>query len=188
MAEAVVKRMREVEPVGPYAILGYSFGGNLAVEVARQLTANGQTVELVTILDACVPSVGSKGLSKVARHLRIVASLKLHDAYSYVSSRVQHRLFIARPKSDIEKRMAEAFKHCMRAYYTHQPKAFSGRIVLVSATDLGDVRNVADGWRSICKGGVDVIPMACRHLDLIKEPHITELAGHIDDLLNAIDS
>ena len=36
-AEAVVERMREVQPVGPYAILGYSFGGNLAVEVAKQL-------------------------------------------------------------------------------------------------------------------------------------------------------
>ena len=64
--------------------------------------------------------------------------------------------------------------------------------MLLRATDLDDWMEVADptgtcGWGSICKGDVDVIPMACRHLDLIKEPHITELAGHIDDLLNAID-
>lgn len=189
MAEATVERMREVQPVGPYAIMGYSFGGNLAVEVARQLIASDQTVELVIILDSFVPTLAPKGLSRVARHLRIIANLKLYNAYSYISSRVQRRLF-ARPKSDIERRMAEAYKHCTRAFYAHHPKDFSGRIVFVSATDLdlGDCRKDADGWSFLCKGGVDVIPMACRHSDLLKEPHITELAGHIDDLLNAIDS
>jgi len=188
MAEATVERMREVQPVGPYALLGHSFGGNLAVEVARQLTAHDQTVELAIILDSFVPTLTSKGLSRVVRHLRIIANLKLYNAYSYISSRIQRRLF-ARPKSDIERRMAEAYKHCMRAFYAHHPKDFSGRIVFVGATDLdlGDCRKDADGWSSICKGGVDVIPMACRHLDFFKEPHITELAGHIDDLLNAID-
>jgi acetoacetyl-CoA synthetase len=35
MAGAIVRRIREVQPFGPYAIIGYSFGGNLAVEVAR---------------------------------------------------------------------------------------------------------------------------------------------------------
>ena len=54
-AKAVVGRMREVQPHGPYAILGYSFGGVLAVEVARQLTASGQTVELAAVIDAYAP-------------------------------------------------------------------------------------------------------------------------------------
>ena len=88
--------------------------------------------------------------------------------------------------------MAEVSKHCLRAFHAIAPKAFSGRIVLVSATDLDDWTEVADpagtyGWSSICKGGVDVIPMACRHLDIFKEPHVTDLAGHINDLLSAID-
>ena len=43
------------------------------------------------------------------------------------------------------------------------------------------------GWGSICEGGVDVIPMACHHLDILKEPHVTDLARHIDGLLNALD-
>ena len=94
-AEAIVGRMREVQPVGPYAIIGYSFGGNLAVEVARQLTANDQTVELVTILDAYAPGSlrSPSGLSKVATHLRIIVRLNLRESYAYISSRIQRRLF-----------------------------------------------------------------------------------------------
>jgi thioesterase domain-containing protein len=81
----------------------------------------------------------------------------------------------------------------MRAFYAHHPKPFSGRIVLVQAKDFRNPKEVTDpsdtnGWGSICKDGVDVIRMDCRHLDLVKEPHITELARHIDDLLNALDS
>jgi acetoacetyl-CoA synthetase len=66
-AKAVIRRMRQVQPVGPYSILGYSFGGNLAVEVARQLTASDQTLETVIILDAYAPDSlrSPKGLRKL---------------------------------------------------------------------------------------------------------------------------
>jgi acetoacetyl-CoA synthetase len=194
-AKAVVGRMREVQPVGPYAILGYSFGGNLAVEVARQLTANGQKVELVTVLDSYVPGLLPKGLSEVVMHLRIIAGLNLHESYTYISSRIKRRLFPrfqSSPKSKIERAIAEAAKHCLHAYDAHRPEGFSGRIVLVRATDFGDLMEAADpsgtcGWSFVCKGGVYVIPMPCRHEDFFKEPHVTDLAGHIDDLLDAID-
>ena len=52
---AVVQCMRQVQPVGPYAIVGYSFGGNLAVEVATQLIAAGQALDLTMLLDAHAP-------------------------------------------------------------------------------------------------------------------------------------
>jgi acetoacetyl-CoA synthetase len=206
-AQVIVERMRGVQPAGPYAILGYSFGGNLAVEVARQLIADNQTVELVTIVDAYAPGAlrSASRLSKVATHLRILRGLKLYEVYTYIRSRINRRLFrqsqnslatdIEPPLSEteIERRIAEVTKHGLRASDAHRPKIFSGRIVLVYATDLVDWMEVADpsgtyGWGAICKGGVDVIPMACAHLDFFNEPYVTDFAGHIDDLLNAIDS
>jgi amino acid adenylation domain-containing protein len=202
-AEAIIGRMREVQPAGPYAIIGYSFGGNLAVEVARQLTANDQGVELVTILDAYAPGSlrNPSGLSKLATHLRIIARQNLRESYGYVSYRIQRRLFRRSsntdpvpqlPESRTERRLAEVTKHCLRAFHSHSPKAFTGQIVLLSATDRGDWTELADpdgahGWRSICTDGVHVIPVACRHLDLLKEPYVTDLAGHINNLLSAID-
>jgi thioesterase domain-containing protein len=96
------------------------------------------------------------------------------------------------PETEIEQRIAEVSKHCIRALDSHRPKAFSGRIALIRATDLADWTEVADpsgtcGWGSICKGGVDVIPMACAHLEFFNEPHVTDVAGRINVLLNAID-
>jgi thioesterase domain-containing protein len=96
------------------------------------------------------------------------------------------------PKDAIERRIAEVSNACLSALRAHRPKAFSGRIVLLKATDLFDWMENADpsgtcGWGYICKDGVDIIPMACRHLDIFKEPNVTVLAGHINGLLNAID-
>jgi thioesterase domain-containing protein len=79
-----------------------------------------------------------------------------------------------------------------RALAAYRPPVFPGRVVLVRADNRDDWIEVVDssgtsGWGSICEGGVDVIPMACHHLDILKEPHVTDLARHIDGLLNALD-
>jgi thioesterase domain-containing protein len=95
-------------------------------------------------------------------------------------------------KDEIEQRMADVSGACIDAVNAHRPSAFSGRIVLIRAADLDDWVEIADlsgtcGWTSICRGGVDVIPMDCRHLDIFAEPNVSVLAEHINDLLNAMD-
>ena len=44
----------EINPSGPYALGGYSFGGVVAYEMARQLVAQGKTVETVALIDTYV--------------------------------------------------------------------------------------------------------------------------------------
>lgn len=51
-----VRRIRAVQPHGPYRIAGYSSGGLLAYEIARQLTGDGEQVEFLGLLDSGVPT------------------------------------------------------------------------------------------------------------------------------------
>jgi amino acid adenylation domain-containing protein len=51
-AAAYIRLIREVRPEGPYHLLGWSFGGLLAYEIAVQLRAAGQRVGLLADLDA----------------------------------------------------------------------------------------------------------------------------------------
>ncbi|MEA2601557.1 MAG: hypothetical protein QOF89_2549 [Acidobacteriota bacterium] len=51
MAAHYVVEMRRVQPAGPYRLGGWSFGGLAAFEMARQLAAEGQEVELLAVLD-----------------------------------------------------------------------------------------------------------------------------------------
>lgn len=52
MALHYVSRIRECQPTGPYCVGGWSSAGPLAVEVANALSAQGQRVAFVALLDA----------------------------------------------------------------------------------------------------------------------------------------
>ncbi|MBX7083015.1 MAG: amino acid adenylation domain-containing protein [Nannocystaceae bacterium] len=56
MATRYVALLREQQRRGPYRLLGLCYGGIVAFEAARQLEAIGETVELVCIVDAVLPS------------------------------------------------------------------------------------------------------------------------------------
>ena len=41
----------EFQPLGPYILIGYSFGGLIALEMAQRLTEEGKQVALLTFVD-----------------------------------------------------------------------------------------------------------------------------------------
>jgi thioesterase domain-containing protein/acyl carrier protein len=52
MAEFHIHAIRELQPHGPYSLIGYSLGGLVALEMAQRLLAAGEKVALLTMLDA----------------------------------------------------------------------------------------------------------------------------------------
>jgi thioesterase domain-containing protein/acyl carrier protein len=55
MARGYVRSLRCLQPSGPYHLGGFCFGGGLAVEMARQLRASGESVALVVSVDGVCP-------------------------------------------------------------------------------------------------------------------------------------
>ena len=55
LAAAQILEIREVQNSGPYRIGGYSLGGLIALEIARQLKEQGEEVELLFLLDPMSP-------------------------------------------------------------------------------------------------------------------------------------
>ncbi|MBV9231017.1 MAG: AMP-binding protein, partial [Chloroflexi bacterium] len=56
MAAAHLEVVRRVQPEGPYLLGGYCNGGLMAYEVARQLHAQGQSVDLLLLIDPDAPA------------------------------------------------------------------------------------------------------------------------------------
>ncbi len=56
MAAHYVDSIIKVNPKGPYAIAGFSFGGIVAFEMARQLKEQGKRVSIIALLDTYVDS------------------------------------------------------------------------------------------------------------------------------------
>jgi acetoacetyl-CoA synthetase len=78
MAEYAIGVMREARPQGPYLLAGYSAGGLIALEMARQLTVIGQPVPLVVLLD----TYPSRAIWPLPCHLEVLARQALRATWS----------------------------------------------------------------------------------------------------------
>ena len=59
MAGCYINEIRGLQPHGPYYLGGYCFGGNVAYEMARQFTAQGEEIALLLLLDAAPANAAS---------------------------------------------------------------------------------------------------------------------------------
>ena len=62
MATRMVQMKRAVQPVGPYRVAGWSFGGLLAYDIVTQLIAEHQGVSFLGVFDTRYP-VGAREVS-----------------------------------------------------------------------------------------------------------------------------
>jgi thioesterase domain-containing protein len=80
MARDYADQMRMTQPEGPYHLLGWSLGGNIAFAVAEELERRGAEVGLLAILDAS-PAVGD-GLTADDRDAWLLYNFVL-DEFGY---------------------------------------------------------------------------------------------------------
>ena len=95
MASVYVEQMRAVQPSGPYALVGYSFGGLVAFEIAQQLIAAGEKIELLCLLDTYVderylplPAWVRFQSEVMADRVRTVRELSARERLGYVKERL----------------------------------------------------------------------------------------------------
>jgi amino acid adenylation domain-containing protein len=90
MARFYIEEIRRVQPSGPYYLGGYSFGGLVAYEMARQLRAAGEEIALLAVID--VPPRGMRPRSMRGR-LRALANIPLELAEKIYDMCQERRLW-----------------------------------------------------------------------------------------------
>jgi thioesterase domain-containing protein len=86
MARVYIKEIQTIQASGPYYLGGWSMGGVIAFEMAQQLSSQGQTVALLSLIDSYSPillnSVNTEENSSESRLEDINESL--NTVYSFV--------------------------------------------------------------------------------------------------------
>jgi amino acid adenylation domain-containing protein len=90
LAQDYIKSIRRRQPAGPYRLLGYSFSGIIAYEVAHQLERAGEKVEMLVLIDSHLPewSAGWKGRLSMLSRLRFST---LRGTASFLRRRLRER-------------------------------------------------------------------------------------------------
>ncbi|MBK3576077.1 acyltransferase domain-containing protein, partial [Streptomyces sp. MBT65] len=191
-------------PNGPYLLAGWSFGGFVAQETARQLTASGREVALVVLIDAVRPLPRPDRvrthLTGFARHIADTFGVQLALPYDELVAmdddreRIDLVLRILReavqvPSAALEHQRASYLD--LRIGEAHRPGRYDGRVVLYRATEPAPhtVRDPAYerdddglGWDEVCSR-LTVVPVAGHHLSLLDPPYVDEIAAHLRRVL-----
>ncbi len=84
-AEQAIAEIKAVQPHGPYYLCGWSFGGSLTLEIARQLRLSGEKVKYIALIDPQTParlrSLNQAALKgRLLQHINYISGLLLGDA------------------------------------------------------------------------------------------------------------
>jgi amino acid adenylation domain-containing protein len=201
MAAHYVECIRAAQPSGPYLIGGWSFGGLVAFEMARQLTAAGAEVALLAILDSGTPEMEREferrsddaALLAILAHemyLPVVATelrqLEPEQRLHFVADYMNRAGLIFDDAPEVVRRQLEIFKYRNRATLNYDPGPYAGAISLFVAGDRQPdeeeaeaLPDLIEGWRKLALGGLDVFSVPGAHHEIGREPNVQVLAGHL---------
>ena len=128
MARTYIRAIREVQPQGPYILVGYSFGGLVMMEVAQQLRAQGETIRILAMLD----SYPHRTHLSFKQQLQLLARLALRKIMSNLRSFKKPSDELSRNSSSdqIRERIHAAEFVAWRNY---KPTFYPGKVLFVKA-------------------------------------------------------
>ncbi|GAA3866337.1 non-ribosomal peptide synthetase [Streptomyces sedi] len=201
MAALYVQAMRTVQPHGPYRLLGWSFGGNVAHEAAVLLRRSGEEVELLALMDA-FPLAPRDGLEDADRdtvfralltNLGIGADVLDGDEAVDAASVSDALLRTGNPLGSLGPEtldaMVEHFAGQARAMRHHTPGVFDGDVLFFTATEgRAEAASGPELWAPHVTGRFDnhdvpfahaqlTQPRPARHIGLLLAAALRALPG-----------
>ncbi|MEU9026480.1 amino acid adenylation domain-containing protein [Streptomyces sp. NPDC048383] len=183
MAAEYADLIRQVQPEGPYRLLGWSLGGNVAFAMADELRRRGQEVQLLTLLDSYPrrPAAGAEpSLAEVFAHnLRDsgfdVTPEELAGG-AFPAARYREFLLAAgdpmgRLEADELRSVLDVFMNNAGLMRGHVPGHFDGDVLVVSAERVSAdkaARRDARSWHPHATGRIDRVGVDSDHLGLVQ--------------------
>jgi len=168
MAADYLSLIRDVQPVGPYKLLGWSFGGLVAHATATQLQRAGQEVALLALLDS-YPYNRETSLSAGGEE-RLYAGVAENPITSVLRDildtlRREGHLLSTLDEHDYEA-ILDASRHSGRLMKAFSPQRFRGDVLLFVATE-DDITPPIESWRPYISGQIKIHPIDCKHREMM---------------------
>ncbi|OHX36724.1 hypothetical protein BJL95_04270 [Methylomonas sp. LWB] len=189
--------IKSVQSEGHYRLLGYSFGGLLAYEVARQLEKSGDKVEFVALLDTAHPSLTAETAQNTDDAELLVAlfptlgfeserlrRLPRAEQLAQVFSQAKQAGFV--PRAMDNEAIERYFNVCRcNLQMVYFPPKIEAPVVLIRARD-GSRRVSADdylAWGQVAGLQLHLRWLPGQHENMMEPPHVGDIARLIKEML-----
>lgn len=196
LAQYHLDAIKEIQPHGPYYLIGYSLGGLVTLEMAQRLTAQGEKVALLAMLETYPhPRFLSLGQRvrlavRLARHrATTVSRLPIRDALSYIIRPSERRLYITRDSNGNgpgpvpagaanTPTMQRARESAYRSLTQYRPRFYNGTIKFVKAETITDFpENPEAIWSGLARHF---------HAETVPGDHLGVLGTHFERLASVV--
>ena len=192
VAAEYIEAIRQKQPHGPYKLAGYSFGGFVAFEMARQLMASGESVRFVGIIDASKASepVFVRGLQSIGRHtLSVLLQKGTYAGLHYIrsigemistwrnSARLSRGLPLA--PSAVHGHYRFIFGRAVKRY---RAQPYPGKIIVFAGSNKEHLHDAR--WRRVATD-VEVREIGGSHTEIVSANYSRILARNIDETLGS---
>ncbi|MCK0093500.1 non-ribosomal peptide synthase/polyketide synthase [Rhodococcus sp. F64268] len=180
LAVRYAEEIRQVQPHGPYHLLGWSLGGIVAHAVAVELQRDGEVVDTLALLDAHLnaPGGAAPGVKDMLRDLGVSVNggpeLGYEDALALVEESFGELSGLTAQHLE---RLHTGSVAAARAARRHSPVTFHGDVLFFTATrSAGSVPAVA-AWHDIVDGEIHQFRIDCEHHEMVAPPAAQDIAA-----------
>ena len=182
MAARYADRLQAVYPDGPYKLLGWSFGGVVAHELAIELHRRGCVVQRLILLDPGHSANGTVGnqafdesqiesyiLDQFLRFSRIdIPEQSSPLTYRQAEELIHQQREVVLPPRQLVEFMVQSGNANQLYHLEHMPDVFDGDMIIFSArseneNDSSHLQN----WRPYVVGNITVYSVDCAHHEMM---------------------
>ncbi|SDZ10060.1 non-ribosomal peptide synthetase [Thermoactinomyces sp. DSM 45892] len=199
MAADYIQHMKEIQPEGPYYLLGWSLGGNVIHAMATQLQRQGDEVALVAMLDA-YPSHFLPIKNTPSDDEALIALLALGgydpeglgdkplDLEGAIEILSRDGSALASLEKETILNLRSAYVNSVDILRKYVPAPFKGNLLFFRSTLIPDwfTPLFADSWEAYVDGEIEVHEIACRHKDMCQPEPLKEIGQILGEKLKEL--
>jgi thioesterase domain-containing protein/acyl carrier protein len=204
IAKIYVSEVIKHNPTGPYAIVGYSLGGFIAVEMKKQFELMGKELKVLAIIDTFADYTDDfvtmlpKKLNRHGRKWMKLASSFIRAPKKTIETQkginLEEKLYrldaVKLAKESGDKEYYNLLKHIRDTYYSAYKKTgiapFDGFVYLFRATEC--IHYTDDktylGWKNYAQKGVKEFLLSGDHRTMLLKPHVEQFAVVLQEVLD----
>jgi thioesterase domain-containing protein/acyl carrier protein len=196
-ADAIVAAV----PSGPIHLVGWSLGGNIAYEVARQLRGAGRRVGMLALLDSgmlaaedevteddFLPLIAALFPGQDHESLEELRQKSPGEQLAYFINQAAKAGIVPDDETLVGPHVFDVFQANVKAVHDYEPSEYAGRVLLIRPADQIRTSALFDdqclGWSKMV-GSIELASVSGDHAHMLQQPAVSEIANHLNQYLIA---
>ena len=194
MAARYLAAIRRQQPIGPYQLLGWSYGAGVAHEIAAQLEEAGERVSLLVMLDGYPPDLAphpvlapadSENLSMLLGSLGQPVPAGRLDLAGYHELARLPGSPLAGLEDELVAALPAVFARNVNVLSEFRPRTVRADVLYFDAVaDKTDQSPVPTEWLPYLAGNFEVIPLDCGHAGVLDPQPLARIGAVLRPMLD----